>query len=265
MSLQPINLKEVIPKQGQVNLDTYSSFNPRIYLDEYYSTVGQENSFLLKFYHDIFENLPAGLSMFELGGGPTIYQLLSASKKVKSIVFSDYLQNNLAEVAGWLVKDHNSFSWRKFSFAVAELEGAECLQSKAIEIEERTRNCLEALVPCDALLPSVSVSVAQRKFDILSSSFCLECISKEENEFVNALFNAKKLLEPKGYLLLTMLKNSSWYQVADRSYPSVPINDLNLLSYLNLIDFEPVEYRESNADNKQGYDGIIAALAVKRG
>ena len=211
---------------ANLSRDPYRNFNPRAYIFEYYSEIGDENNFLLEFYHRVFKNLPYGLAILELGGGPTVYQLFSASKKATEIVFSDYLPCNLREVASWLAKDRNAFSWQRFSEKVAllEFDGAVGAAKKAGEIEERTRSVIKKIVACNALNKSVIPYTGLNTFDVVSSGFCLECISRDEQAFRLALSNALKCVKHKGTIILTMLKNSSNYMIGDKMFPSFPVD-----------------------------------------
>ena len=78
-----------------------ASFDPKAYLREYYSRLGEENKALLHFhckaYACIFGEVDTA-RMLEFGGGPTIYQLISAAKYPVAIDFSDYLDVNLKEL-----------------------------------------------------------------------------------------------------------------------------------------------------------------------
>ena len=57
----------------QPNSSEYDTFDPRLYLAEYYDGVGDENSALLTFFADAYRDFsPDSLDVVELGG-PTIY------------------------------------------------------------------------------------------------------------------------------------------------------------------------------------------------
>src|SRR5262245_17716555 len=81
--------------------DAFKPFDPKAYLREYYSCLGEENRALLRFlnqaYIRIFSEIDTA-RVLEFGGGPTIYQLISAAQHAVSIDFSDYLDDNLHEV-----------------------------------------------------------------------------------------------------------------------------------------------------------------------
>ena len=83
----------------------FGHFDIPRYIEEYYCSLGEEplgvdNQNLLKFHHRAWKkvNERTGgkkVSVLELGGGPTIYQLLSASRYAGSVYFTDLLQTNV--------------------------------------------------------------------------------------------------------------------------------------------------------------------------
>ncbi len=56
----------------------YTGFSGRQYLNDYFSANGKENKFLMKFLHESYLQIPKSKTLIEIGGGPTIYQILSA-------------------------------------------------------------------------------------------------------------------------------------------------------------------------------------------
>src|SRR3989338_6776464 len=103
----------------------YSMFSPAQYLEAFYGETdeGAEGSFLMKFFHDAYLALPDNLNILEVGGGPTIYQLISASSKAKEIIFSEYADENIAEVKKWLSADETAFNWDDYFKMVLKYEG----------------------------------------------------------------------------------------------------------------------------------------------
>src|SRR3989344_6501046 len=57
---------------------------------------------------------PQKAKVLELGGGPTLYQLMNIAEEVKSIDFTDYVQDNLQEVRKWKNKVGDAFGWNEF-------------------------------------------------------------------------------------------------------------------------------------------------------
>lgn len=243
----------------QLKDDPYAKFDPRSYLTEYYSEVGSENAFLLEFYHDAFSALPDGVSILEVGGGPTIYQLLSASRRSTEIVFTDFLPGNLQQVAQWLAQDQGSFSWERFAEKVAQLEGGR--HASASIVETRTRAAISRLTRCNALSTPLLGSSSKRSFDVVSSNFCLECLRCDEKTFLFALENVSSWVSQNGVLMLTLLKNSRGYQVADRIFPAFPLDSCYMRKALEKLGYSISEHREVTAEQGQGYEGLIALCA----
>src|SRR5260221_3959966 len=94
--------------------DAFEPFNPQAYLQEYYSHLGEENCALLHFLHEAYACIFTEMDtarILEFGGGPTLYQLISAAKYPVTIDFSDYLDGNLREIQIWLQNQPGMFSW----------------------------------------------------------------------------------------------------------------------------------------------------------
>ncbi len=81
-----------------IEIQDYTHFNPVDYLNEYWWFTSIEDPFLLEFYHQVYGSLPYQNRFLEIGGGPTIYQFISACTKIETIVFAEYLEVNRQEV-----------------------------------------------------------------------------------------------------------------------------------------------------------------------
>ena len=66
--------------------------------------------YFLKGFHSFYEKYINGSkgskSLFEFGGGPSLFSLISAAKHVDSITFSEYAETNRNEIRQW--KDEES-------------------------------------------------------------------------------------------------------------------------------------------------------------
>lgn len=247
-------------------VSSYTAFSPTDYINEYYREISSENDFLLRFYHDVFAKLPHGLTLLEVGGGPTVYQLFSASRRTTNIVFTDYLNLNLDLVQQWLQRTEPIDQWHSFAAFVAQLEAEDDQNQNlsATAIEERTRTAIQHIIECNFLSMQALEALQYTQFDVVSSSFCLECVSAIEDEFLNACNQAFTLVRPGGHLLLTTLKNSHQYVVGNRVFPSFPLDLEYLTELLTAHQFKIVEVRQSPAEHSQGYEGLIALLAQRQ-
>ena len=72
----------------------WQNFSPKEYLNEYFDTLSNENKKILDWYREIYSNMAGSELLLEVGGGPTIYQFISAQDRVGSIYFTDYLEKH---------------------------------------------------------------------------------------------------------------------------------------------------------------------------
>lgn len=96
------------------NNNDFTEFSAKAYLKEYYSDLNPENRFLLRFYSDFYKGIPIQKTLIELGGGPTIYQLLSAARKVNTIIFSEFAESCREEINKFLKRDPDSWNWDEY-------------------------------------------------------------------------------------------------------------------------------------------------------
>src|SRR3989339_189653 len=177
----------------------FKKFNPRRYLSEQYKTVVREEEFILRFLHDAYRALGRKkLRIIEVGGGPTVYQLISASKYAQEIIFTDFLQKNLDEVQAWKQKIPTAFDWRMHMQYVAALEGA-----GVEKIEQRLRSALRRFLLLDIF--HTKQILGSEKFDIVSSHFCVDSITDDRKIFLQAVRALTSLVAPHGALSMRLL------------------------------------------------------------
>lgn len=245
----------------RVETEPYSRFDPREYLTEYYVGLSQENDFLLSFYHETYSSLPDGLEILEVGGGPTIYQLLSASRQARSIVFSDFLDTTLAEVREWLSEGPRAFDWTPYLARVAELEGSG--DGGIPALAARLRSVVRRLVHCDLTADPPLAPDDTTEYDVVSSAFCLEGISQDRRLFSDFLKRVGTLLRPGGRLVATVVRESEAYKVGPRVFPACFLDEGALVRALERAGFCDVRIRSRATSEDHGYTGIMGTTAVR--
>jgi len=247
--------------------DAFKPFDPKAYLREYYSYLGEENRALLRFlsqaYQRIFSEIDTA-SVLEFGGGPTIYQLISAAQYPVSIDFSDYLDQNLCEVRAWLRDRPEQFSWDAFIQHVLDREG-QCADRAAQEQRARLiRSKVKRLINCDAKQSDPLGERRRSAYDIVSVNFVPESITTDMAEWDLLIDNIASLVRAQGYLLICAITGATHYRVGERFFPAAPISAQLLETQLQrqhfsimLIDSIAAEHTE------QGYAGICMVLAKK--
>jgi hypothetical protein len=248
--------------------DTFVPFDPRAYLREYYSHLGSENRALLHFldaaYARIFTEMRTA-RMLEFGGGPTVYQLISAAKYPVSIDFSEYLDANLQEVQLWLQDAHGQFSWDSFIRYVLEREGTDAHPGAVARRRHLIRSKIERLLYCDAKVSNPLGSAFGSPYDIVSVNFVLESITTDMDEWNVFVERVAPFVRPHGYLLMCAIMGASSYRVGQRYFPAVPISPEIMEIKLKQQHFSIVLNQMIEAEHKdeQGYDSICMVLARK--
>lgn len=239
---------------------TYDEFSPTAYLEEYYAVLSAENRFLMKFYHRTYSSIGPVARMLEIGGGPTLYQLISASRQAEEIVFSDFLVANRTEVENWLAGAAGVFNWDAYFALAAELETGSAEAADALK--GRVRRTVRRIVFCDLLREEPVVLNPGEVFEVVSSAFCIECIAGDS--VASLLEKIHRLLRADGTLVLTLIRNSSSYRVGSAFLPAQPVNEQSLRALLDETGFDSVAIQTLVADSGQGYDGIMAVTARRR-
>ncbi len=236
---------------------SYRIFNPRDYLAEYYQSMGNENLFLLDFYHKAYASLPAVDSMLEVGGGPTIYQLLSAAQSKCSITFCDYLEANLKEVERWMSGHPDAFCWDHYIERAASLHGL-----PAGTVASNVKSAIRHLHFCNMIEDQPFPQAKDARFDLISSAFCLESITHEQEVFRAFFPKLKKRFAPGGgHLVLAMIKGCECYKSGRLFFPATRIDEGEMRSILRGEDFEILDLQIFDTEEKHGYDGIMGIIA----
>lgn len=232
----------------------FTKFLARKYLEEYYSSLEKSEKRLLNFY-DFAYKKAKGRTLLEIGGGPTLYQLISASKVVKEIYFTDYLAENLSELAQFKKKQPGAFNWNRFFAYVAKLE-----KGDKQALEDRLRKKLKKILKLD--LNSDSPLPFKKKFDLVSMNFCAESITDNEQLFKLYLKRSFSYLKKDGYFVGAFLRKANYYTIGRRRFPAYYLDEESLKKTLHkhglkILKMDSIIFRDP--ENK----GNIAVLAIK--
>lgn len=259
----------------------YLSFSDDDYLYEYYAEMGDENRFLMDFHawcrHTIAGDSEAAgqrLILADIGGGPTIYQLISAAGLVDNIHVYEYCENNRHRVEQWL-RDRDDTFWDEYFYEGLAREnhhhndrdGNTPVAHHAVEARKaELRAKLTRCSPCD-LTGSAVIAKRERPaggYPIVSSSFCVEAISSDPDVFMGALDGVISLCAHQAYLVLTMVRNCSHYRSGNRYFPAYPVDEDFMGKTLRSKGFDPVGIASMDADPPdRGYEGLFGILAKR--
>jgi ribosomal protein L11 methylase PrmA len=254
-------------------LESYQAFEPTSYLQEYYSSVSKENYELLRFFADAYATVSSDSTMLELGGGPGIYSLISASKNVKEIHFSDFLEQNRQAVQSWQNGSGYVQLWQGFFEAALHLEGEIDVDIfKIMEREDLLREKITRFHVSDAFQVDPIGRSYRGYYDIVAANFVAESITTSMQAWENLVRNICSPLKEGGTLILSSIQGAEYYCVNGKLFPAVPISQQDILRILTQIGFHPdniemssipAEINDSGDADYQGYEGMILTKARK--
>lgn len=244
----------------------FSNFTPKPYLDEYYTRIDYENRKLLEFFAEAYRNLPADAHMLEFGGGPTIYQLITAAANVKEIVFSDYSGANLREVKKWCNEENGAFQWDSFIEESLKLEHKD---SGPVAMEKRKallRSKITQFIQGDAFKENPLGKEFSESFDVVGVNFVPEGITDSKEQWKVLVQNISSLVKRHGALIMVSITGAKYWKSGNTSYVSASITQDDLKNLLVELGYELALSKSIVAENPElsGYTGISMIKAIKQ-
>ncbi|MBV9616075.1 MAG: hypothetical protein JO031_11520 [Ktedonobacteraceae bacterium] len=242
----------------------FGTFDPRRYLREYYQTVDFENEQLLRFFVDCYSDASPSSTLLEFGIGPTLYSLITAATKVDTIHACDRLESNLHEIQLWQKDAKDAFNWNSFIWRALELEGNSSVTQ--VELQRRARllrSKLMAFCLCDAFRHPPLQGKHFDSYDIVQVNFVPESITSSLIQWESALQNILSLLKPQGTLILTALKNATYYHVQEKKFPAVSIDEHIVIQTLRKFGFSDSNILVQTVPASLPYRGYSGIMLIK--
>ena len=168
--------------------------DPKEYLSTYYTNdpaTDYEEGFHLHWWQHCYGSIQPKGNMLVVGGGPTIYSLITAAKYVTNICFTDFDSKCLDVVSEWISTD-SSF-WNLYVRRALEFES---LPSGEKSVQERVQLIKDKI----ACLSQVNILETQlpERYDVVDAHFVLDCMSSSPVVFATALKNSCQVLKHSG-------------------------------------------------------------------
>ncbi len=183
--------------------------------------------------------------LLDFGSGPTVHRLAPFAPHVGEIHVADFDPRNLAQVTTWLEAGAGALPWDKFFALTLELEGSEPTAAAVGERKELLRELVSTARHCDARLPEPLGAPA--RFDLLSTFFCLDCITTSRARWREYMCHLLALVGPAGRVVLTALGESGSYPVGNDTFPSANLTAEDLADALTANGFDPATVRIERA------------------
>lgn len=251
--------------------DSFRDFEPRQYLDEYYGHIGDENDALLRLLATAYRDFDdKSITILELGGGPTLYQLISAARPASSVLFTDLLPENLEEVELALIEDPGGLDWYDFIHRALQYEGT--AQPSQRDIQERRELLRNSVTQFDirSVLEDSPEDGQPEVFDVVSAHFVAESITANRHEWERAIRYQLGHLRPGGHYISSGLLGADRWVIGDDSFAAVNLDESTVLSTLvqlglTVLSFDTIEAEHTvpSAAAHQGYTGMYVVKAKK--
>jgi len=264
-NLQPARRspEEYLVTPATASADAYHSvWNPSEYLKQYYSLpqLAEDDAHLMRtltgWLRDTNRLYPTAI---DIGCGPTIHNTFAIAPYVETIDLADYLPSNLAEARKWLDNDPAAHHWDALFQGVLNCGGGGDLEM----MKNLYRARLRQLLHCD--LKRSQPLDTPTQYDLVTSFFCVECITPDKEEWKQMMSRLFSLVKPGGSVFLAVVRNASQYAVLGQWIPAVPIIESDLESVLQENGFvqESIQIDTFWAPDweEDGFDRICVARA----
>jgi hypothetical protein len=252
--------------KSEFQYSTYTDWEPKKYLSDYYSEVMPDERFSLEFLIDSLCRLSSVPVALDFGSGPVISHIMPLVAKAEEIHVSEYLASNLVELQKWLSTDADAHDWRSFTLEVLRLEGCpNPTESEAQLREDEVRRRVTKLLPGDVRESNPLGLEKQNFYPLVTAHYCAEGISPNKEEWRKYMTNIMTMVQPEGVLITSSCGSGKFYRVGDLYFPSTELEPQDVLSCFWENGFVDVDLRIRQLPDysEQGFFYTIFACGVK--
>lgn len=244
------------------------------YLRQYYNSkrgISEDEKIIYDFIHGISSKLKNINTCIEVGCGPTLHHAIMLAPYIQSLELADYLEENLEQIQYWLNKDALSWDWKIYTKHCLEVEGLKISEENISKREELTRNRIKSLRNVN-LLSAKPLGDENKQYDLVSAFYCTEEIALNQKSWQTIMKNLISLVKPEGWLLMSCLENSDFYQTkatdgTTRKLPCASINKNDLTEILKEFNFDleksVIKSELTPGQSEEGVPGVLITLAKK--
>lgn len=205
--------------------------------------------------------------LLELGGGPTLYQLMNIIEHVGSVYFTDYVEDNLNEIRKWKNKQKDAFNWHDTLKAALELkkDTVNISEKEISSLENELRNKITKIEFCDVFKKGMAIE--KKGFDIINTHFVAESATNSKKKWESAIYNMSKKLNKDGLLFMSALLGAKGsYKVLDKNFPAVELNEIDIEKTFKKTGLSLIRTKSIRFENKDNnYEGFIFIVAKNDG
>lgn len=205
-------------------------------------------------------------TVLELGGGPTLYQLMNIADEVKEIYFTDYVEDNLNEIRAWKNNESSAFNWKNFFKAALMIKNdtIHISDEETESLEKQLRHKITKIENCDIFQKDLGIT--EKSFDVVNTHFVAESATSSKDQWEIALKNIYHKLNNGGLLFMSALRGAkSSYKVLEKSFPAVELYENDMEVGLKNAGFHIIRVSAIHTEDKSNnYEGFMFVVAQKK-
>ena len=195
---------------------------------------------MLRCYHGAFQSLPSNITVLDYGSGPSVRLAISAAVKASEMVLCDFSPANRQALRDWLDnKPDYEFDWGPyFRHVVRELEGKG--EEEVANRQEDVRKLVKAVAHCDLTQDPPIEAKYNKLYDVVVSSFVVETIASDYEEYSALMARQTKLVKPGGCFILYGVENSEHYTVGNYTFKDFPVTSSMAIDAIKRCGFSDI-------------------------
>ncbi|XP_046352325.2 nicotinamide N-methyltransferase-like [Haliotis rufescens] len=250
--------------------DYKQDFDPEVYLEMYYTDLKGQSSegdmleTSMLFWQEAFaQGNITGRRLLDIGTGPTIHTVISASNYCDTIYLSDLVPQNRETLRKWL-EGSLQHSFRIFFQYVVDRDGkGELPSDRESMLKDKIVGIFSLdLLQVEPLLPSLFPT-----FDIITSSLCMEVAAPDLAGYEIIARSVGKLLKEGGHIALFGVLGESFYQVGSHTFYCLKISGEQVQDIWKRSGFKIVGWMQKSSlghdASLSDFEGVFHMVAKK--
>jgi len=223
--------------------ETIDTYYPKTYLSCWAAHVRTDWAEFLDrvFLSDVIAHLgESGGSVLDLGSGPSISSIISASRWSNKIYLAELLQGNREEIEKWWRNEEDAFDWKHYF----DFQGVLELCSDTSSIASRVRSSIAGVLPCDLSTEEVFAELRcpSSPVDILIASLVFDVVCVDANQLEVMINRALRWLKPEGLMLVQGSLGEYHYTVGSASMPVLDIQEKEFRAVIDRVGLDVIRW-----------------------
>lgn len=243
-------------------IDYVANFDPEWYLSTYYNSIeGEEEegdfcTFMHEFFHNSFlkRNISSE-NLLDIGTGPNISTILTSSRYISKIDLSDFTPANLEILNDWK-KGKRELVIEIMKYEMEKHGDTRNMKTRCEELRNKVCNIFRV----DVNDPELFIGACPEqdsKYDMISSTLCLEAATQSKVQYLAAVKNISKKLKSGGYFLIAGVLEQNFYRVGNYKFSCAYLTKDDIQEIFIKCNYDILEmksFNESQSAAKEPHD-----------